>query len=226
MKKELLLALCVFFGCKDSEQCVKLDEIVAKAIKLRKANNIEKEEIPARIVEHSHIFTSTEIYNITAWLIKSHENFSPKPYLCAAKKWTIGWGRLCSKNEKITTLEKENELFKLTLQKQFDEVYELYPHLKNNVRVAAVVSFAYNVSGGINSVKNKSLGKALDKKQYKIAAKSILRYNKVHRNTKVIVVDGLTKRREKEAHILINGMNVSEYKALKGSVIDIINDNK
>jgi GH24 family phage-related lysozyme (muramidase) len=66
----------------------------------------------------------------------------------------------------------------------------------------------------------------LDKKQYKVAAKSILRYNKVHRNTKVMVVDGLTKRREKEAHILINGMNVSEYKALKGSVIDIINDNK
>jgi len=82
-------------------------------------------------------------------LIKKHEGFSNTVYKCPAGYWTIGFGRLCDPQFKISGLTRAegeyllaNDLTKT--DKELNKNFPWYEYLDVN-RKAALIDLAYNI---------------------------------------------------------------------------------
>lgn len=80
-------------------------------------------------------------------LIKNSESFSPVPYLCPAKKWTIGYGHVILANEHFDSIT-EQEAEELLRQ----DIGATESCINNSVTVSlsqnqfdALVSFVFNI---------------------------------------------------------------------------------
>jgi lysozyme len=135
-------------------------------------------------------------------LIRKHEGFSAKPYLCPAKVPTIGYGNtFYADGSKVTmsdaslTKDAANSLLRVVVAKFEKCVNEcVVPEIEQN-KFDALVSFAYNL--GCGSIKKSTLLKKVnaDKDDLSIA-KEFLRWNKAGGK----ILRGLTKRRTDEAN--------------------------
>jgi lysozyme len=99
-------------------------------------------------------------------LIKKHEGFSEKAYLCPAKVWTIGYGstfyqsgQRVNPTDKITK-EQAEILLRQVLEKFEKEVDVITRDDLKQGQFDALVSFAYNV--GVNALKNSTLLKKVN----------------------------------------------------------------
>jgi len=99
-------------------------------------------------------------------LIKKHEGFSEKAYLCPAKVWTIGYGstfyhsgQRVNPTDKITK-EQAEILLRQVLEKFEKEVDIITRDDLKQGQFDALVSFAYNV--GVNALKNSTLLKKVN----------------------------------------------------------------
>jgi lysozyme len=136
-------------------------------------------------------------------LIAEFEGLSLKPYLCSAKKATIGYGNTYYKDgRKVTMLDnpitKDEAVTMLKdIVKTFGkEVNKLVTSPINQNQYNALVSFAYNV--GITNLKNSTLLKLVNKDPNQLAiSNEFLKWV----NAGGQKIKGLEKRRVKESQI-------------------------
>lgn len=80
-------------------------------------------------------------------LIKQSENFSPIPYLCPARQWTVGWGHVILRGEKFTSITKQEGEALLSKDVALTEIcinkYVKVPLTQN--QFDALVSFIFNI---------------------------------------------------------------------------------
>ena len=137
-------------------------------------------------------------------IIKQYEGFRAKPYLCPANVPTIGYGatyyldgRKVKLSDPAISESDADKLLDKMLVKYEDAVnrYVQVPMTQN--QFDALVSFCYNL--GQENLRNSTLLKKLNNKDYNGAADQFLRWNKA--NGKVLA--GLTKRRTDERKLFL-----------------------
>jgi lysozyme len=137
------------------------------------------------------------------YLIAEFEGLSLKPYMCPAKKATIGYGNTYYRDgRKVTMLdnpitkEEALELLKVIVDSFAKQVDKLVSTPLNQNQINAVVSFAYNV--GIGNLKNSTLLKLINKDHNQLAiSNEFLKWINVGGKKS----NGLEKRRIKESQI-------------------------
>lgn len=130
-------------------------------------------------------------------LIKKHEGFSPRAYLCPAGKVTIGYGHVVLPHENFPIFGID-EVFAgvLLLQdiKRADQAIErLVDVALTQGQFDALSSFIYNV--GESAFEHSTLLRLLNDSQFTAASRQFMRW--VYANGKKL--DGLVKRRSAEA---------------------------
>lgn len=139
-------------------------------------------------------------------LIKEFEGLYLTAYKCPAGIWTIGFGttgkvdgKEIGKGMNITKAKAEQLLRKDV--KQFEKsVNSLVKVSINQNQFDALVSFAYNVGSG--ALKNSTLLRKLNQKDYKGAAEEFLKWNKAGGK----VLSGLKRRRETERKLFLKAI--------------------
>lgn len=136
-------------------------------------------------------------------LIKEFEGCRLTAYLCPAGVWTIGYGHTGKVDGKAIakgmtiTAKKATELLRQDLA-TFEAAVNTYvtaPITQN--MFDALVSFAFNCGGA--ALKNSTLLKKLNAKNYEGAANEFPRWNKAGGK----VLAGLTRRRERERQLFL-----------------------
>ena len=137
-------------------------------------------------------------------IIKQYEGFRAKPYLCPAGVPTIGYGatyyldgRKVKLSDPAISESDADKLLDKMLVKYEDAVnrYVQVPITQN--QFDALVSFCYNL--GQENLRNSTLLKKLNAKDYKGAADQFLRWNRAGGK----VLAGLTKRRADERKLFL-----------------------
>lgn len=144
-------------------------------------------------------------------LIKSFEGLRLTAYRDVAGVWTIGYGstryhdgRSVKPGDKLTSEVQASAIFVNTLG-QYENAVNSYvkaPLTQN--QFDALVSFTYNE--GTHALKESTLVKKLNAKDYQGAADQFLVWNKItnpHTGQKV-VCDTLTERRTAERHLFLS----------------------
>lgn len=137
------------------------------------------------------------------YLIAEFEGLSLKPYLCPAKKATIGYGNTYYKDgtkvtmlDKPITKEEAIKLLEIIVDSFAKQVSKLVTSPLNQNQINAVVSFAYNV--GIGNLKNSTLLKLINKDHNQLAiSNEFLKWVNVGGEKS----KGLERRRIKESQI-------------------------
>lgn len=134
-------------------------------------------------------------------LIKKFEGFSSVPYLCPAGKPTIGygWTHGVTMNDKpITEAEATRKLVEGLTSFETGVLNCVEVDLQQ-CEFDALVSFAYNL--GVHALQTSTLLKLLNAGDYEGAADQFLRWDKAGGK----VLPGLTKRRQAERELFMNG---------------------
>ncbi|MDN5049784.1 lysozyme [Aliarcobacter butzleri] len=137
-------------------------------------------------------------------LIKSEENFMSRPYLCPAKKPTIGYGStFYPDGTKVTLKDKaitENEAVKL-LENLIEKEFDINPLIKVKLtqnQFDALTSFVYNI--GMPNFKTSTLLKKLNKGDFKAVIEEFPKW--INSNGKKS--NGLKNRRAKEQSLFLS----------------------
>lgn len=129
-------------------------------------------------------------------LIKDFEGLRLTPYLCAGRKWTIGYGhtRTVRAGMKITPAEAE-QLLRDDLQIAARAVERLVTVPLTDNQFAALVSFVFNV--GAANFEQSTLLRLLNRGWYEQVPAQLSRWNKANGE----VLGGLARRRAAEARL-------------------------
>lgn len=140
-------------------------------------------------------------------LIKEFEGLATKAYKCPAGVLTIGYGHTKNVKEGDTITERaannllKNDLkaFSIRLVKALnaDEIEVTQDQFD------ALCSFAFNV--GITALIYSTLWKLLKDNKDKQAADEFLKWNKITIDGRKVELKGLTRRREAERKLFLNG---------------------
>ena len=199
MKK--LLILLLLSSCSRAE--VKVDEI--------------------KITHSKEKFTSTQKYQIFAWVIKKHEGYRKDTYRCQANKKTVGWG--FTNISSVKDIHHADEIFKSIINPLFKEVDKTYPNL-TYLQKAVITSLYYN-TGSLKSIKKSKFAKALVNNDISKAVKQFKSWNKVRVSKgRFIISKGLLKRRSYEAKLLDGSFSMQDYNKLKEEVSLIYKENR
>lgn len=153
-------------------------------------------------------------YSLTSNFIKFFESYSDIPYLCPTGYWTIGYGHVIVANgrqlkgngdkrlafmqyPKPISIEEANKLLKVDILSFANRALSLVKVPLNKYQSACLVSFAFNI--GIGNFANSTLLKKLNKGDYDSVPKELKRWINGTVNGKKVVLNGLVKRRAKEA---------------------------
>jgi len=142
-------------------------------------------------------------------LIKKFEGLSLKAYLCPANVLTIGYGHVSSsiKQGDVITQAEADEFLSSDLSKFCKGVEDCVKVPITDNQFASLVSFAYNV--GISALRNSTLLKKLNAKDYEGAGDEFLRWTKAGGKT----LPGLVNRRAAERKLFITAASgkISSY---------------
>jgi lysozyme len=138
-------------------------------------------------------------------LIAGFEGLSLTPYLCAAGKWTIGWGNtrlpdgsFVTSDTPPITREQADLMLTREIMSVEDALLRLVKVPLSENQATALTSFVYNV--GATAFENSTLLKKLNAGDYGGAADEFPQW--VHANGKIL--GGLIKRREKERALFLS----------------------
>lgn len=83
-------------------------------------------------------------------LARKYEGLSLKPYVCPAGFWTIGYGHLCSKDQKAITKREAEILLTNDVEAAMRDVVRLCPILltEHENKLAAITDFVFNLGAG------------------------------------------------------------------------------
>jgi lysozyme len=132
-------------------------------------------------------------------LIKQFEGCKLKPYLCPAKKWTVGYGHvigngatLAEADNRLFTKEEVDVLLRTDLRR-FERGVLRYctVHLTQS-QFDALTSWAYNL--GLGTLQRSTMRQKILRKDGEAASKELLKYDKVGGKA----IKGLTRRRQAE----------------------------
>lgn len=137
------------------------------------------------------------------YLIAEFEGLSLKPYMCPAKKATIGYGNTYYKDgtkvtmlDKPITKEEAIKLLEIIVDSFAKQVSKLVTSPLNQNQINAIVSFTYNV--GVGNLKNSTLLKLINKDHNQLAiSNEFLKWINVGGEKS----KGLERRRIKESQI-------------------------
>lgn len=138
-------------------------------------------------------------------LIKSFEGCKLEAYKDPAGIWTIGWGSTLLRSgkrvkpgDKVTQHQADSMLEWEVHLKEVGVTNLIFPYKVNQNQFDALVSFSFNA--GIGALAGSTL---LRKLKANVNDPSIeqefLKWNKVTVNGKLVVLDGLTRRRKAES---------------------------
>ena len=168
------------------------------------------------------LFTTTQSYEISCWIIKRGEGYSSKPYLCSAGKRTVGWGMTNIKS--VKNIQHADKIFKELRNKLFKQVEKEYPTL-TYLQKSAILSLYYN-TGSLEKIKNSGFSKALVLKDNKKAIENFKKWCKISINKKIIIIKGLQNRRTYESKLLNGTFTMNDYQVLKKEIEHIYVLNK
>ena len=127
-------------------------------------------------------------------LIKKFEGCELEAYKCAAGVWTIGYGSTNNVNEGMEISQERADMLLLEDVEVFEEaVNKLIEVPLEQNQFDALVSWTFNL--GSTNLKNSTLLKVLNDKDYDGVPAQIKRWNKAGGK----VLQGLIRRREAEA---------------------------
>lgn len=157
------------------------------------------------------------IFVLAEPLIMRFEGFRAKPYLCPAGKATIGYGTIrypnnwpvglldkaCTEPEARTYLEASMGRVLADLQRP--GIITRSPGIH---QAAALLGLAYNIGVGAHDGVKGDLADSTLLARFNVgaieaAANQFLVWNKIHKDGKIIVEDGLTDRRAAEREMFI-----------------------
>lgn len=150
--------------------------------------------------------TSQEILDLALPLIKKWEGLRLKPYLCSAKKPTIGYGSTfyldgtpVTLQDKAITEEEAEELLRNTVNKTYlPAVLELCSNLVSPQQYAALLSWTYNL--GVGALKKSTLLKKIISKNLDQVPAEIMKWTIADGK----VSKGLISRRQSEVDMYLS----------------------
>jgi len=134
-------------------------------------------------------------------LLKKFEGFRAIAYKDTAGRLTIGFGHLIKPGEHFTVISSVQGLSLLIQdsQESVDCINKLVTVKLNQNQFDALVSFTYNL--GCAALAASTLLKDVNKGDFVAAANEFHKWNHNRVNGKMVVVDGLTNRRNMEAQL-------------------------
>jgi lysozyme len=140
---------------------------------------------------------------IAAPLIKKFEGLKKTSYLDPAGVRTIGYGHTGSAAYSGNTITKGDAEMLLRLD-MMDAQRALFPFVEqlNVNQLAALTSFVFNLGSGNFGVS--TLRTRLLSEDYPNAANELLRWNKARIGGQLVVLKGLTRRREAERDLFLS----------------------
>lgn len=136
-------------------------------------------------------------------LVKRFEKYSPTVYLDEGGRAHIGYGYLLQPGENIAYMSEPEAAAKLKSKiNEAENVIDNYvtvPLTQNQYN--ALASFVYNI--GVNAFIGSTLLKKLNRRDYTGAANEMLRWNKITKDSKKIVSQGLVRRRNIEKDLFL-----------------------
>ena len=131
-------------------------------------------------------------------LIKKFEGCKLKSYKCAAGVWTIGYGSTNGIEEGMEISQERADMLLLEDVEIFENaVNELVKVPLEQNQYDALVTWTFNL--GPTNLKNSTLLKVLNDKNYEGVPEQIKRWNKATVDGERQVLEGLVRRREAEA---------------------------
>lgn len=143
----------------------------------------------------------TEALGIAVPMVAKWEGFSPTPYLCPAKKWTIGYGQLCRPDTPSCTEPQARAWLEAGLLSRFQAACAITPELLSASprRQAALMSWLYNL--GVGNWKASSLRRSVAEGDWTEAARQTRRWAFAGGKK----LRGLELRRAEEAALILEG---------------------
>lgn len=131
-------------------------------------------------------------------LARRFEGFYPRPYICPAGFWTIGFGHLCKPDHPTVTKEQAETYLAQDLQKALMETLRYCPVLATEPerRLAAVVDFTFNLGAG--RLQTSTLRRRVNERDWSGASEQLMRW--VRGGGRVL--PGLVARRKAEVALL------------------------
>ena len=136
-------------------------------------------------------------------LLKAHEGYSDKAYLCPAGVWTIAYGHTGGVKPGDTCTQEQAGLWLL------EDTEDAATAIARNVKVAltqnqfdALVSFVYNVGGP--AFAGSTMLRKLNAGDYTGASNEFARWNKGGGK----ILNGLVARRSDERDLFVTGIGV------------------
>ena len=141
-------------------------------------------------------------------LIKKFEGCKLESYKCAAGVWTIGFGSTSGVEEGMEISQERADMLLLEDVKVFEEAVNnlVEVDLEQN-QFDALVAWTFNL--GSTNLKNSTLLKVLNDKNYEGVPEQIKRWNKATVDGERQVLEGLIRRREAES-LLFTGEDWSK----------------
>lgn len=139
-------------------------------------------------------------------IIKIFESLKLEAYLCPAGIPTIGYGHTgpdVRLGMKITEQEAES-IFMRDINKVSSQIAPIIRVPLNPDQFGALVSFAFNL--GPTALKMSTLLKRINANNLKGAGDEFLKWNKAHVNGEIVVLNGLTRRRNAERSLFLRGV--------------------
>ncbi len=137
-------------------------------------------------------------------LIKGFEKFIARPYLDAVGIPTIGWGFTYYPDGKRVTMKDPSlaiDQADLIFMQIFNKDFAKYlPENVNQNQFDALGSLIYNIGVG-NFLKSSLLKKVKENPNDPTIKESFLAWNKATKDGKLVILNGLTIRRTKEAEL-------------------------
>lgn len=145
------------------------------------------------------IHTSVEIAKP---LIRKFEGLRLRAYRDTGGIWTIGYGHTRGVTAGMVITEAQAEVFlEEDITIALADVRALVTVPLTASQEAALVSFVFNL--GRTRLAASTLLRELNKGNYTRAAEEFLKWNKGRVKNKLVVLDGLTKRREAERRLFL-----------------------
>jgi lysozyme len=155
---------------------------------------------------------SKEISDMGLNFIQCWETLRLTKYLDEAGLWTIGWGHLIKPGEQFPetiTLAMATEILLHDLRDAEGAVNNLVTVQLSPCQYDALVSLVFNI--GSPQFKTSTILRLLNSGEYDKAAEQFKRWNKVRKNGKLAVSNGLTRRRDQERTMFLKGVYIYEH---------------
>ena len=175
-------------------QLQRLNDSIAIDLDIHATNSISKPEPPP-------------VSDIAIDLIKEFEGFESQAYIDTDGTPVIGYGlsKIAGKPVQVgdrISPERADAALKSHLQEINQELAKIVKVNLSDRQKSALASIAFNV--GVNGIKNSTLIKKINNRDFAGAANEFLRWDKANMRGRLVQLPGLTRRRTAERQLFLD----------------------